>query len=512
MDGTGDLRMEVGGVNTGRTGEIRELSVDLTSSRYWNQDMAPTGRAGRKWGKWDIAALWVGMSVCIPTYMLASSLIQGGMNWWQAIMTIALGNFIVLIPMVMIAHAGTRYGVPFPVLARASFGLEGANIPSVLRAIVACGWFGIQTWIGGAALHQLMCAGFEFWRALPVVDLGLAGRMSLGAWLGFGCFWLINMVIIWRGIESIRFIENLGAPFLIAIGLGLLSWAWIKAGGFGPILSVPDRFETTSAFWAFFFPSLTGMVGYWATLALNIPDFTRYARSQKDQVIGQAIGLGGTMPLFAFIGVAVTSATVVIFGREIWNPVELLGHFTSTPIVIVSMLALAMATLTTNLAANVVAPANVFSNLAPRRISFRGGGVITGVIGILMMPWKLLADPSGYIYTWLIGYSALLGPIAGVMICDYFLLRRMELDLPDLYRSGRYSFLRGYNWRAIVALAAGILPNAPGFLGRVVSIEVPEFWVRLYDYAWFVGFAVAFVVLAGLHRLVPQEGLDVPAV
>ncbi len=485
--------------------EIRELNVAVDDSPFFNQDIAPTAAKDRKWGKWDIAALWVGMSVCIPTYMLASSLIQEGMNWWQAIITVALGNLIVLVPMVLVAHAGTRFGVPFPVLTRASFGLLGANIPSLLRAIVACGWFGIQTWIGGGAIHQAMCAGFEWWATLPIVDLGFIGQMSLGAWFGFGIFWAINMVIIWRGIESIRFLENLGAPFLLIIGLGLLGWAYYRAGGFGPMLSKPDRFATSGDFFAFFFPALTGMVGYWATLSLNIPDFTRYAKSQKDQMLGQALGLNTTMPLFAFIGVAVTSATVVIYGEEIWDPVALLARFESAPVVIISMLALAVATLTTNLAANVVAPANAFTNISPKRISFRAGGMITGVIGILMMPWKLMADPTGYIFTWLIGYSALLGPIAGILICDYWVHRRMELDLPDLYRPGRYSFSHGFNWRAVVALVLGIIPNIPGFLGRIEIIEVGGFWADLYTYAWFVGFFVSFAVYLAATRLAPEK-------
>ena len=486
--------------------EIRELTVRLDDSPFCNADIAPTALSDRKWSKWDIAALWVGMSVCIPTYMLASSLIQSGMNWWQAIITIALGNLIVLVPMVLVAHAGTRYGIPFPVLTRASFGLLGANIPSILRAIVACGWFGIQTWIGGAAIHQLMSAGFDWWASLPVVDLGFIGTMSLGAWVGFALFWLINMVIIWRGIESIRFLEKLGAPFLLLIGLGLLAWAYFAAGGLGPMLSKPDDFATTGELLAFFFPALTGMVGYWATLSLNIPDFTRYAKSQRDQVLGQAMGLNTTMPLFAFIGVAVTSATVVIFGEEIWDPVQLLGRFQSTPVVIISMLALAVATLTTNLAANVVAPANAFTNIAPKRISFRAGGIITGLIGIMMMPWKLLADPSGYIFTWLIGYSALLGPIAGVLICDYYVHRKMELDLPDLYRVGRYSFTGGFNWRAIVALLLGILPNIPGFLGTIQVVDVGQFWLTLYTYSWFVGFVISFCTYLAAARIVPERG------
>ena len=482
--------------------EIRELTESVESSPYYNEDIAPTTKEQRKWTKWDIAALWVGMSVCIPTYMLASGLMKNGMNWWQAILTVALGNLIVLVPMVLVAHAGTRFGVPFPVLSRASFGLSGAHIPSLLRAVVACGWFGIQTWIGGAAIHQLMSAGFEWWAALPMVDLGFVGNMSVGAWLGFFIFWAINMAIIWRGIESIRFLEDLGAPFLLIIGIGLLIWAYFAAGGLGPMLSKPDNFADSGEFFAFFIPSLTGMVGYWATLSLNIPDFTRYAKSQKDQMLGQVLGLNTTMPLFAFIGVAVTSATVVIYGEAIWDPVVLLGKFTSKPVVIISMLALALATLTTNLAANVVAPANAFTNLSPRRITFRMGGMATGVIGILMMPWKLLADPTGYIYTWLIGYSALLGPIAGIIICDYFVIRKMELDLPDLYRPGRYSFTGGFNPGALWALAVGVIPNVPGFFGTIGVLDPGPFWMQLYTYAWFVGFILSFVTYLLYLRLI----------
>jgi NCS1 family nucleobase:cation symporter-1 len=488
--------------------EIHELpaSVDLTDSPLYNADIAPTSRAERKWGMWDIAALWVGMSVCIPTYMLASSLIKGGMSWWQAILTVFLGNVIVLVPMVLVAHAGTRYGVPFPVLARASFGLAGAHIPSLLRAVVACGWFGIQTWIGGSAIDQLMSAGFGWWKALPTIDLGFVGNMGLGAWIGFAIFWLINMAVIWRGIESIRFLEKTGAPFLLLIGLGLLVWAYVRAGGWGPMLDRPDRFASTADFFTYFFPALTGMVGFWATLSLNIPDFTRYARGQRDQMLGQALGLNTTMPLFAFIGVAVTSATQTIFGEEIWDPVALLGRFDSVPIVVLSMLALAVATLTTNLAANVVAPANAFTNLSPSRVTFRAGGVLTGIIGILMMPWKLLADPTGYIFTWLVGYSALLGPIAGVLITDYFVCRKMRLDLPDLYRDGRYSFSRGFNARALIALAAGIAPNIPGFfvtIGVLEPTDTWKAWQSLYHYAWFVGFLLSAVVYWLCTRLFP---------
>ncbi|MBI2069150.1 MAG: NCS1 family nucleobase:cation symporter-1 [Elusimicrobia bacterium] len=481
------------------TGGIHELEADLSRSPHWNHDLAPTKLKNRKWGMWDIAALWIGMSVCTTTYMLASSLIAQGMSWWQAILTIALGNVVVLIPMILNAHAGTKYGISFPVYCRASFGVLGSNIPAVLRALVACGWFGIQTWIGGWAIFKLMTVFYPSWDALPAHYFGI-NAAQLGCFLGF---WALNMAIVWKGMESIRHVEGLSAPLLLVMGAALLIWAYVKAGGFGPMLSQPSQFVAggprEGQFWSFFFPALTGMVGYWATLSLNIPDFTRYAKSQKDQMAGQALGLPTTMTLYSFVGVAVTSATIVIFGEAIWDPVVLLSKFSNPAIIIVSMLALTLATLTTNLAANVVSPANDFANLWPKKISFKIGGLITGVIGILMMPWKLVADPTGYIFTWLIGYSALLGSIGGVLLCDYFLIRRAKLELAELFRHpGAYSYLSGINYRAVAALVSGVLPCLPGFLGTIGAADVSGFWMHMYHYAWFVSFAVSFGVYATL--------------
>jgi NCS1 family nucleobase:cation symporter-1 len=427
------------------------------------------------------------------------------MSWRQAMATIFLGNCIVLVPMLLNAHAGARYGIPFPVFARASFGVLGANLPALLRALVACGWFGIQTWIGGAALHQLAKAVWPGIATLPAVVPAFLG-ISTGELTMFLAFWAMNVYFIVRGTESIKALELLSAPFLIAVGLALLAWAYLKAGGFGPILAQPSRFASDAEFWKVFFPSLTAMVGYWATLSLNIPDFTRYARSQRDQVVGQAIGLPPTMTLYAFIGVAVTSATVLVLpgGKVVWDPVELLGRIGGPFTIALSMLALSVATLTTNLAANVVSPANDFSNLAPRRISFRAGGLITAFLGIAMMPWKLLASSQGYIFTWLVGYSALLGPIGGILIADYFVLRRTRLAVGDLYRRGGvYEYRGGFNPAAVAALALGIAPNVPGFLAQAFPAAfgaVPAFWRGIYSYAWFLGFAVAGVAYLALMR------------
>jgi len=490
----------------------------IEDSRLYNDDLAPVPAGKRTWGMWNIAALWVGMAVCIPTYTLAAGLISQGMNWKQALLTITLGNLIVLVPMLLNAHAGTRYGIPFPVLLRASFGTLGANVPALMRALVACGWFGIQTWIGGSAIYTLLSVMLGFQPAGPADVLPFLG-ISWGQLASFGLFWVINIAVILAGIESIKWLETLAAPFLLLIGLGLLGWAVTEAGGLGVVLSgetiarvrggMPEGFD----FWRAFWPNLTAMVGFWATLSLNIPDFTRYARSQRDQILGQLVGLPATMALFSFIGVAVTSATVVIFGEAIWDPVVLLGRFSNKLAVGLALFALSVATLSTNIAANVVSPANDFSNLWPRRISFKRGGLITGLIGVAILPWKLYTDLSQYIFTWLIGYSGLLGAIAGVMIADYYILRRGRLQTEDLYREdGAYAYGgRGFNWRALAATALGIAVNVPGFLAQASggSIEAPALLTSLYTHAWFVSLLVAGLAHIALSLAWPDRPREI---
>ena len=486
-----------------------DVEADIAASQLYNEDLAPVSASRRKWGLLSFAALWISMSACIPTYMLASSLIGGGMNWWQAVLTIFLGNLIVLVPMVLNAHAGTKYGIPFPVLCRASFGTRGANLPALLRAFVACGWFGIQAWIGGEAIHKILAL---FIPSLagggPLPLLGITG-IQFGSFL---FFWAINMFVVYKGIDSIRLLLNIKAPLLLALGLLLLWWAWRAAGGFGPILSQPSAFDAgqpkAGQFWGFFFPALTGMIGFWATLSLNIPDFSRYAYTQRDQVVGQALGLPLTMALYSFIGVAVTSATTIIYGTTIWDPVDVLTRFKNPAVLLLAMVALCIATLATNIAANVVSPANDFAHLAPRTISFRTGGFITGLVGILMMPWKLVADPSGYIFTWLIGYSALLGPIGGIMIADYFVIRHRQLNLHALYDAhGAHRYTNGFSVVALIALIVAVLPALPGFLAQVHAIDstgLSPFLLGLYNYAWFVGFGLAFTVYLVLRKLAPN--------
>lgn len=539
-----------------------------------NEDIRPASAKERHWSVTNMASLWVGMVVCVPTYTLAGGLVKEGMNWWQAVLTIMLGNLIVLVPMVLNGHAGTKYGVPFPVLARASFGIRGAHVPSLLRALVATGWFGIQTWFGGFAIYQLVNALFDkvehtltgaellawghtdelatLYGTVPgaqaLIDQGewaalaasaeLSGTFTFGVLEGaqlpflginpfellcFLVFWGLQIAIIYKGIESIRVLETIAAPFLMAIGVVLLGWAYVSAGGFGAMLAMPSAFDPggprEGEFLRVFVPSLTAMVGFWATLSLNIPDFTRYAKSQRDQILGQAIGLPTTMTFFAFISVAVTSATTVIFANPetgaladpIWDPTVLAGRIGGGFTVVLALLALAVATLSTNIAANVVSPANALINANPRRFTFQMGGYLTAGIGLAILPWKLIASTGGYIFTWLVGYSALLGPIVAILIMDYFVLRRTRLDLDNLYRqNGLYSYTGGFNIAALVAFVVAVLPNIPGFLhqaGAFGDMVIHPFYDTIYTYAWFVGFFLASVVYLALMKLLPHGSL-----
>lgn len=538
--------------------DFEELRKDVSSSPLWNEDLAPTTIKERTWSTWNIAALWIGMSVVITTYTLAGGFIEAGMNWWQAMLTILLGNTIVLIPMVLNAHAGTKYGVSFPVLARASFGTKGANIPALLRAVVACGWFGIQTWIGGTALDTLFSVVSPTWAHL-FNDASVLG-VAVHTWIAFFLFWGIQVAIILKGVEGIKYLETWSAPLLLAGGLILLVWAAWRAGGLGRVLTESAALQRQrNNFWTIFPGALTASVGYWATLSLNIPDFTRYARSQKSQMLGQAIGLPFTMTAFAFIGVAVTSATLLIYGQAIPNPVDLMARFDSVAIILFATVVIFTAQISTNMAANVVSPSNDFSNVNPKRISYVLGGLITALIGVVMMPWKLMNSMGGYIFTWLIGYSGLMGAIAGILICDYWILRKRRLDLAGLFEpNGPYSYSRGpaiglllyilafaalvileliflvsptwsagiffhlviaavavvlialgprafsqpiergWNWYAIIALCVAVAPVVPGFIRAATTpggqIADPTFFDTLYTYAWFVTFGLGFVI------------------
>jgi len=485
--------------------ELRD-HASIESSRLYSEDLAPVPVAKRNWTTYNYAALWISMAHCIPTYMLSSGLISAGMNWWQALITILLGNTIVLIPILLNSHPGTKYGIPFPVFARAAYGTIGSNLPAIMRALVACGWFGIQAWIGGQALHTFFGSVIPSWHTMLG---GPVGGHMMTEWLSFLLFWGMNIYIIYRGMDLLRHVENWAAPFVLVMTAILLAWIVWKAGGFGHLFDHPGKFNTWSEFRTIFIPSLTAMIGFWATLSLNMPDFTRFGHSQREQAVGQIVALPSTMTVFAAMSVIITSAAVIVYPKtpmsDLWDPVKLVGHFDKAWVIAISMFTVVIATLAVNIAANVVSPANDFANAFPKWISFRTGGLITGILGIVIMPWRLLADPSGYIFGWLVSYSGGLGSIAGVLIADYWIVRDKRLELGDLYRErGVYRYAGGWNWRAVVATLAGCFFALAGWF-------LPAF-KPLYDYAWFVGFAVAFALHVLLMKIAPpQTSIVAPA-
>ena len=490
--------------------ELDRIKSSSMASSLYNEDLAPTGPEQRTWTTYNIAALWIGMSIVITTYLLASGLMAAGMNWWQALLTISLGNVLVLIPMLLNAHAGTKYGVPFPVFVRASFGVRGANFAAIARALVACGWFGIQTWLGGAALDALVTAAWGGW-----------ANVSGHTFIAFLVFWFIQLMIILTGVEGVKWFESFSAPLLIGGGIALLIWGFVAGGGIGNVFSTSAQLQQGDApFWALFWPSLAANVGYWITLSLNIPDFTRYAKTQRSQILGQALGLPLTMTAFSFIGIAVTAATIVVFGEAIWDPVALVTRLTGDipALLILAMFVIAIAQISTNMAANVVSPSFDFSNLAPKYISFRIGGIITAIIGVISFPWLILETVGAYVFTWLVGYGSLLGAIGAVMIVDYWIVRRRQLNLAELYKlDGEYSYSGGWNWRAIAAVLIGVLPVIPGFWKAATTPDFagvfanPTFIESLYNYGLFFTFgvsAVAYLALSMIGGRAPEPARE----
>ena len=466
-------------VSTLRTvGEHVELDVgdDIALSPRYNDDIAPTKASQRTWSRWNVASLWVGMAICVPTYMLGGILTAGfGLSVGEALWTILIANIVVLVPLTLNAFPGTRYGIPCPVVLRASFGIIGSNIPSLIRAVVACGWFGIQTLFGGIAIHLLFSAFSESWAALG----------GTGEVIGFFIFWVANIAVVVRGSESIKHLETLAAPMLLAVAFGLMIWAMPRIS-VSELLSVPASRGSDESFWPLFGGALTAMVGFWATLSLNIPDFSRYARSQRSQVIGQIIGLPLTMLMFSGLGVVLTAASFSLVGETISDPVNLIGKIESPFWVVLAMLVIILATISTNTAANIVSPTNVFQNIAPKYIDENRGVFLTGFIGIALMGWELMKR-LGWLETdvsvdslyagWLLGYSSLLGPIAGIMIVDYFLIKNQEYDLLALYQDNA-----GYPAWNIAGMVAFLIP-----VGLTMIAITTGHLSWFYDYGWFTG-------------------------
>ncbi len=464
------------------------------NDQLYNEDLAPVPRSGRTWSTYNYTTLWFGMSSQIPTYLIGAGLIALGMNWWQAILTVALGNALILIPILLNSYVGARYGIPFPVFVRSSYGVFGANLPALLRAAVACGWFGIQVWIGGTAINIGIAALIPGWLQFGGT---LAGN-SVGMWISFAIFWALHILIIYRGMDTLRRFQTWAAPVILAFGLGLAAWMIIAAGGLGQILADPGRLNTAESFFPVFIPSLVGVMALWATLSLNVLDFTRFAKNQKSQLIGQAVSLPSAMTLFAALGVILASASNVVYGAPIWDPVVLAAKIEIPIVLALAMLGAAVATLTVNMSANVVSPAYDFANLAPRYISRRTGGFLVGFFGVVTQPWLLLSSPDTFIFDWLGTYGGGMGAIGGVMIADYWLVRRRKLNVDALFSAtGPYRFTRGWNLVALISTAVGLFIAWGGLVIPALSF--------LSEYGWFAGFFGAGLCYWALSRIFPGQ-------
>ena len=472
-------------------GEHIELDVgdDIANSPRYNEDIAPTKAAQRTWTKWNVASLWVGMAICVPTYTLGGVLTAYfGLSVSEALWTILIANVVVLIPLTLNAYPGTRYGIPCPVVLRASFGIIGSNVPSLVRAIVACGWFGIQTLFGGIAIHLLFSAFSDTWAALG----------GTGEVIGFFIFWVANITVVIRGSESIKHLETMAAPLLLIVAFGLMFWALPKIS-MSEVLSVPANRTACESSWPYYMAALTAMVGFWATLSLNIPDFSRFAKSQRAQIAGQIIGLPLTMLMFSGLGVVLTAASFELVGETISDPVNLIGRIDSPVWVVLSMLMIILATISTNTAANIVSPTNVFQNVAPKYINESKGVILTGVIGILIMAWELLkklgwleseVSLDSLYSNWLLGYSSLLGPIAGIMIVDYFLIKGQQYNLLALYQDNA-----GYPAWNLAGMTAFLVPVGL----TLIAITTGELsW--FYNYGWFTGSILGGLIYYFLAR------------
>jgi len=458
-----------------------ETSAEFESGLA-NRDLAPTTADQRTWTWIDFAALWVGMAHNVLTWFMAGSLIKLGLNWWQAILIISAGNLIVLVPIILNSHQGAKYGIPFPVIARASFGVRGANIATLLRGIVGAGWFGIQVFVGSQAISLLLTTVFP-----RLADLNKTVIVYQGAldWVCFLGFLAANLIVLRHGMAALRRFERWAAPSVLVLAVILFVWAWRTAGGLGPLIenhqsqpiaNLPSVLRT----------SLMSAIAFWSTLSLNASDFTRFGRSQRDQIIGQTLGMPTTMIVFSVLGVLTTSATAVIFGHIIWDAVELIKLLPSKELAVVCLLTVVMATMSVNIPANLVSASYDISNLAPRKISMWRGALITALIGTVMLPWRLVATAFNLVNLWLSTIGVFLGPVAGILIADYWWVRRCELSVPDLYKlKGVYSYWKGINPIAVVALALGV---AAAYSGDFI----PAFQI-LTDLNWLTGFAVSFV-------------------
>ncbi|MCQ6278491.1 NCS1 family nucleobase:cation symporter-1 [Bacillus sp. EB600] len=471
--------------------------VQNYDSRLMNEDLKPIPKGQRKWTWFSYMALWMGIVHNIFNYSVAASLIVLGMNIWQALLTIFVANIVLMVPLALNGHAGSKFGISFPIYARLSFGVFGANVPALIRAFVAIGWFGIQSYLGAMALNVLMLKVIPFWSDLSTVFFGL----PINSWISLIAFWILEAVLAIHGMEVIRRFENWAGPVILVLMLGLVYWAYNILHGVGPILHQPSKFHSVGEFLPVFFPAVITVVGSFATMALNIPDFTRFSRSSKDQVIGQILGLPITTFFFSLMSAFITSATVIAYGKAIWDPVELFKHFDNTIVLVIGAACLAAATISVNVAANLVSPIYDLINAFPKKLNYKRSAIISIVLAFLIMPWKLMQSPDS-VHLLLNTAGAFLGPATGIVIADFWIIRKCQVSVDDLYKvEGIYEYKKGFNIYALITMVVGMILSFGGnFIPALKFVS---------GYGWLIGILVGFFGYYALMKLTGTGPLQI---
>jgi NCS1 family nucleobase:cation symporter-1 len=490
---------------------------ELVSSKYFNEDLAPTSVAERTWTTYNISMLWVGMSICIPSLALASGLIGMGVSPWMAVLNVALGNVIILVPIQMNSHIGTKYGIPFPLFARMTFGTKGAHLPAILRGVTACGWTAVQAWVGGGAVAAVIgifakkFADQSWTMSLP--SWGGMQTVSTGTFIGYVLFMLFVCWVAYKGLEQIKWVQNIGGPILIVVMIALLIWSASQASnagyGFWDVMNQSSDqalLDSNGGLALVYLGGLMGNIAFWATMALNIPDFSRYAKSQKSQFRGQLYGMPIPMAACAFIGAYFAQATKVAQLYQnpetgeyeaLFDPTGVFYYIDNPVVVFIAAFGVVMATITTCVAANVVAPANGFSNISPKRISYKRGVLIAVFIAFFILQAWWIYGSGGAFFTWMNAYGSILAPIAAIFIADYFVVKKQRVDVAGLFRGvdGRYWYSGGINWAAVIAWVVSFIFPLLTYFGASGGFFV---FVNSISYIW--SFVLGFVVYVILMK------------
>ncbi len=476
--------------------DTRDLGIKKIDPTLYNEDLAPIPHAKRTWGWFEIFNVWSNDIQSLFGYTLAASLfITYGLNGWAVMAAIVLAGFIIMVLVNLSGQPSVRYGIPYPVMARVSMGVRGANFPAMVRCIVAIFWYGVQTYFASTALALLI-------NALTGTTGGaqFLGMTAIG-WFSFVVVWLFQLYMFWRGIEWIRHFLNWAGPFVYVVMLVLMGIIWYKAGP-GLLNEVGKIFSGTGTYAGgpvAAFLAITGtMIAYFAAVVINFGDFSRFVRSEREMKIGNLVGLPANVAFFSFIALFVTAGTVVLFGERLTNPADIVAKVDNLGLTVIAAITFFAATVGINVVANFVPPAYDLANLIPSKINFKIGGLITSIaaffVGALWVSVISNIGISGFVNT----LGAILAPVYGIMVCDYYLVKKQKLDIQQLFSSepgSKYYYLNGWNQRALIAFGAAAIFS-------ISSEWVPALSI-LAGFGWVIGACLGGLFYYGLMSTSP---------